>query len=152
MMKKLTTLLAVMAILFVMSGKAQAVPMYYTFGGTVTIVTSDNAGAIADAGLSAGSAVNYTFVVDFDADGFWTQNDGTVNTMTANAYYDPFYATYISGDALEQVDGGIYNADGWAAEMNIGYDCLIGTCGAIAANSDDDLLYIFSNSESMSDW
>ena len=164
-MKKLTTLLAVMAIVFGLSGKAQAVPYYYTFVGTVSSMM-DDAGAIysqlpyvsndyAIGGI--GATVEYWFIVDLDADGTRTLNDGTVTTYSDDADFDYFYADYFSGDALVQVDGGVWNDPPNVAEYNVGYDnvgCdgIIEACGLLSGNSDDDYFDIYSASALVSDW
>ena len=147
-MKKLTTLLTVMAMVFVMSGKAQAVPFYYTFSGAVYSI-DDSAGIIASqlgAGFGIGSTVTYTFILDFAAPGAYTYNDGTTNTQPQNATStDFFYADYISGDALVQVGGGFNNAPTDVAEYNYGADYLTSSLGGqIFGNSDNNLLHIFS--------
>ncbi len=153
-MKKLTILLTVMAMVFVMSGKAQAVPFYYTFSGTVFSV-DDSAGIIASqlpAGFGIGSTVTYTFILDFAATGFYIRNDGTVYTVADSATADTFYADYISGDALAQVGGGIYNAPTDAAELNYGYEFFAYPYGMVRGNSYDDEVYIYSNAADASDW
>ncbi len=149
-MKKMTTLLVVMAALFVMSGKAQAVTMYYTFEGTVT-GASDAAGAVDNAGLSVGSTVTYTFLVDLDADGAITLNNGADFNYTDSAYADFLYSDYVSGDALEQIDGGIYDSGYSIAEYNLGYELSDVDFGYLIGNSQDDLLLLYSYL-GVSDW
>lgn len=95
---------------------AQAIPQYYTFEGTATSVFDDS-GLIAsqfgvDFGL--GSAVNYTFLIDLDADGSYTQNDGTVVThtdytetdgSTYSYFNDFFYTDFVSGHYISTENG-----------------------------------------------
>ena len=150
-MKKLTPLLAAAALLFGLSGKAQAVPMYYTFNGTVTSI-ADNVGAVSTAGLSVGSNVTYTFIVDFAADGARTLNDGTAYAYSDTAGYDYFYTDYVSGDALAQVGGGFNNQPYEIAESNVGFNGLTSAYGYLIGNSSDDLLQIYSNNTVVSNW
>lgn len=150
-MKKLNTLLAVTAIFLSLSGKAQAVPVYYTFEGTVTN-TYDTTGTTIDASLSAGSSVTYTFVVDFDVDGFYTLSDGTDYNYSDSADYDVFYTDYISGDAIAQTSGGTYGSDGNSSEYNFGFNSSTSTVGALVGNFSDDMLFIYSYSADVSDW
>src|SRR3972149_11716217 len=110
-MKRLSALIVAIVAVFALAGHAKAVPMYYTFEGTVSS-TSEHAGIIAAAGLSVGSAVTYTLIVDFATAGSYTRNDGTVYTYTDTASHDYFYADYVSGDALWQKDGGSFNDPG----------------------------------------
>jgi len=66
-MKRLkTVLLATVGMTLGLSGLVQAAPLYYTFEGNVTSIEQDNAGIIASAGLSVGSNLTYTLLVDFD--------------------------------------------------------------------------------------
>jgi len=153
-LKKLSILLAVMAILFSLSGKAQAVPFYYTFSGAVYSI-DDNAGIIASqlgAGFSIDSTVTYTFILDFAATGFYIWNDGTVSTVADTASIDAFYTDYISGDALAQVGGGFNNAPTDAAELNYGYEILAYPYGMVRGNSYDDQVAIYTNAADASDW
>ena len=162
-MKKLITLLAMMAMVFGLSGKAEAIPMYYTFTGTVIGDVTDNhldfndaAGIIESqfgAGFGGGSTVTYTFIVDFNADGFNTLMNDTVEPATDVAgVIDYFYTDYYSGDALWQVGGGTWNADDNYKEYNVGSDSLTGTYGGLYVNSSDDRLFITSDLKDVSDW
>jgi len=154
-MKKLLTAIFVSLFLLAASTPAQAVPMYYTFNGTASGI-SDPTGAIASQlgfGFGVGSNVTYTFIVDLAADGFYTQNDGTVVSYTDESNRDFFYADYYSGDALAQIGGGIYNGPSNVAEYQVGFNCLSVACGsALAGNSADDILQIISDSVTVSNW
>lgn len=162
-MKKLTTLLVVILMAIGLSSTAQAVQQYYTFDGTITTISHDNAGAIANAGFSEGSAVTYTLLIDFDAAASETHFGGYVDydSYADTTSLDHFYVDYFSGDALVQVDGGYYNtvgpADGSgpmnASEKNWGYNTLIGGAGSqLHTNSDDDQLQLKSIGINASDW
>ena len=150
MKKKFLVVLFLLMIMLGVSGTVNAVPMYYTFEGLVSEITSDNAGIISDAGLIEGSPVTYTFLVDFDADGSWTDIDGNKHIISddeANGL-DFFYTDYISGSALKAEEGGTHPYDTyatsteWAAENNIGLDDSSFGEGYLWGNSDDDSLLI----------
>jgi len=114
-MKKLSIL--VFVLVFLLAGMAHATPVYYTFEGTVTVI-SDEAGIIEDAGLSLGSSVSYTFLVDFDQPGTYTLNSGEVVDHWDS---DSFYCKFIGGSILSEKNGGYYNADSDVAESNHGH-------------------------------
>ncbi len=153
-MKKTTVVLATLFMLFVGAQKAQALPMYYTFEGDVDN-TVDFAGIIASqlgATFGVGSFITYTLIVDFDADGYETWNDGTVFMYTFPSTSDDFfYADYYSGDALWKVDGGFITnptkppgtyAPNGVVESNLGSQALLGSYGGFRVNSDDDYLIL----------
>lgn len=162
-MKKITRLLTVFIIAAGLNISAQAIPMYYTFEGSITTISHDNAGAIANAGFNEGDSVSYTLIVDLDADATETHFGGYVDydSYTDSSSWDYFYVDYYSGDALQQIDGGFYNtvgpADGSglmsASESNWGYSTLIGQPGStLHVNSDDDLLQIKNTGLNLTDW
>lgn len=144
-MKKYSVLLAIIVTLLSLTGKAQALPMYYTFSGWITYLQVGEPGIIADAGLSVEDPISYTFIVDLDAPGSVRQNSGTVTT-TSDVVYDSFYDDYYSGDALTEKDGGFYNAASDIAEYNYGYQCFsLSPCGFLLGNSGDDIVQISSD-------
>src|SRR3972149_5669529 len=108
-MRRISTLIAAFATVFALAGHAKAAPMYYTFDGTVSSIDNDDAGIIADAGLSVGSLVTYRLIFDLAADGTYTRNNADVITRTDTASFDYFFTDYVSGDALQQKDGGYFN-------------------------------------------
>jgi len=148
---------AVFASLFLLAAStpAQAVPMYYTFNGTVYSL-NDGAGAIASQlglGFGVGSTVTYTFIVDFGADGSMRQNDLTVINRTDEPIYDYFYTDYFSGGPLlTQVGVGAFNAATDIAEYNYGFNGVTVVLGSLRGNSADDLLAIVSYDYFISDW
>ncbi|MEE9543652.1 MAG: PEP-CTERM sorting domain-containing protein [Thermodesulfobacteriota bacterium] len=153
-MRKISALIVAVVAVFALAGHAKAAPMYYQFDGTASSIT-DDAGIIADAfgvAFGVGSAVTYTFIVDFNADGTQTLNDGTVNTIADTAEKDFFYADYVSGDALWQKDGGTFNDPDDVAEYNNGLNSLLGTEGSLYGNSADDYLKIYSPFNFVPDW
>lgn len=160
-MKNLRTILALSSSL--MCSTSIAAPLYYTFEGSITTISHDNAGAIASAGFSVGSSVTYTLLIDFDAAASETHFGGYVDydSYLDTGSWDYFYVDYIGGDALTEVDGGFYNtvgpADGTgsmnASEKNWGYDTLVGVPGGfLHTNSDDDQLQLKNIGLNVSDW
>ena len=109
----------VITLLLSAGGVAQAVPMYYTFEGTITVM-SDDAGIIADSGFELGSQVSYTFLIDFDIEGSYTLNSGEIIDVGDRINRDTFYGDYIEGSMLNEKDGGFYNAPTDNAESNYG--------------------------------
>ena len=102
----------------------QASPIYYTFSGTVTTIT-DPTGIISASGLIVGSEVQYTFLIDFGADGKQTKYNGTVETRTNYGDTDFFYTDYLYGSALQPKDGGYWSKQpggNAVAEYNYGFD------------------------------
>ena len=129
-MRKIITSLAVLAIMLSFSGKAEAVPAYYTFDGTITSAYETAAGQLGS--NAVGDSLSYTFMVDFDIQGtysLWngntyTVNDSSYNVGTTNEYsIDSFYTDYIGGSVLT-VNGGYYeNLGGYnTSEFNYGYE------------------------------
>jgi hypothetical protein len=85
-------------------GTVFATPMYYTFDGTITITGSSSnlEGTMYD----LGSSVTYTFLVDFDADGFAQAGGVTYETAdqytSPDSYKDYFFTDYVGGSALQE--------------------------------------------------
>lgn len=98
--KAYTALAAIFGILLSV-GNTQAVPMYYTFNGTTTLVSGDSA-TISDLGLTIGTAVSYTVMIDTDLDGTYTYGSVEITPLDT-ATRDYFYADYIGGDVLPDV-------------------------------------------------
>ncbi len=140
-MKKTTILMAALIMLVVSAPQAQAVPMYYTFEGTVSSF-SDAAGAITlqmPSGFGIGSAVTYTVILDFDADGYYALHDGSTVAYTDNpGIADYFYADAYSGDYLSAVGGGSFGGPSYIAEYNWGMN------GSIYTRSPDDTMVMYA--------
>jgi hypothetical protein len=148
----LLLLLSNLIAAFMISSPVYAVPMIYTFEGTLPANIKDDAGIIADAGLEAGSPVSYIVLIDFDQPGSYTLNDGMVYTYpliedagSTPIYY--YYDDYLGGSALQEKNDGIHNAPSDVAEYNV----LLSSNradweGWIRLNSDDNPLYIYANS------
>jgi len=88
-------------LLTLLSAKVIAVPMYYTFEGTVTGYDIFYTQPIAESyGLGIGADVSYTYLVDFASDGSYTHTFlGTV-THTDTADIDYFYVDYVGGSEI----------------------------------------------------
>ena len=111
-----------------------AVPLYYTFEGRVSAIAEDDAGIIADAGITdgiSGSELNYVIKVDFDAARTTTYTDGSVYTFDSTATtslfdFNNFYADFTSGGLIGPKNGGAYTTIGNSvtdvAEYNWGMD------------------------------
>lgn len=103
-----------------LSGIASALPVYITVQGSVGVISTDAAGIIAEAGYDIGSILSFTLAIDLERGGTITYNDTSVIE-----YVDPygrrdFFAEYISGDILQEKDGGFYNAGTDVAQCNYG--------------------------------
>jgi len=112
-MKKLLVILCGILLVLGVMGVAIAVPIKYTFEGTVTVI-NDGAGIIAGAGLGLGSNVSYEFLIDIDQPGSYRRNNGEIKE------WGSFYADYISGSRLSEKGGGFYSAPTDIAESNYG--------------------------------
>lgn len=113
---KIRLLLA--ALVFGLSSSAtHAVPQYYTFIGSVTSVLATGTSATS---VQVGDAVEYVFIADFFGEGFFTRNDGSVETLADASPIDYFYSDYISGRTLENWDGNPPAFPGQTAEWNYG--------------------------------
>ena len=141
--------------LHIMSNKANAAPVYYTFSGEVTYV-NDTQGLIATQGLGVGSHVSYTFIVDADLQAYKYRVDGTVEVFSdvqvPSWRADRFYVDYYSGDALLKDGNGWYTdplSSGYNqfkyAEYNYGDNSWLSGSGInafVKMNSDDNSLAI----------
>ncbi|MEW8348772.1 MAG: PEP-CTERM sorting domain-containing protein [Candidatus Thiodiazotropha taylori] len=107
-------------VFLALSGYVQAVPLYFTFDGSIQSSIADDAGAITDAGLSINDAISYTFLIDFDEQASRINNDGTTYVYPDTINNDHFFADHIGSGALGLVDAGFYNAPSNAAEYNYG--------------------------------
>lgn len=103
-----------------LAGSVQATPLYYTFEGTLEIV-QDDAGAIANAGISNGDSVSYVFLIDRERQAMALFNNGWTIEY-ADDYRDWFYVELISGSLLEPVNGGFFNAPNNPEEEHLGLD------------------------------
>lgn len=74
---------------------AHAVPMFYTFSGTVD--SSNDDVLAASYGLGIGASVSYTFMIDLDLAGSVTQNGVTTNHSDIPGTVDYFFVDYVGG-------------------------------------------------------
>jgi len=134
------------ATLLAFSQVSFATPLYYTFEGEVNRIAGYNANSVADAaGLNVGATVSYTLLLDFDAPGSLTYNNGATYTYTDYSGYDYFFADYIAGDAL-QLDYSNY-----VEEYNVGLSYNYYNYYDYSSIAVDDYLY-FYNYTDISDW
>ncbi|MET0045785.1 MAG: PEP-CTERM sorting domain-containing protein [Candidatus Thiodiazotropha sp. 6PLUC3] len=95
---------------------AQAIPLYYSFEGSVeTYPISDESGFLSDIGLAAGDSVSYTFMVDKDRQGSHRNEFGdldedqdTVRTGSRATNYfvhDSFYVELVESSVFDLVQG-----------------------------------------------
>lgn len=77
---------------------AWSYPIQYTIDGNVIQGPgiNDTAGFLADLGITVGSHVSYTFVIDLDAKGTIMLSDGTISELADTS----FYAHYLSGSTI----------------------------------------------------
>ena len=88
-------------------------------------LNQDDAGIMAEQGLSEGSPVSYKYLIDFDRDAFNIFNNGSYQIFTdgqgqASPLVDYFYGELISGTTLPEKDGGSNNGTTDYAEMHYG--------------------------------
>lgn len=129
---------------------AMALPVYYTFDGTVTA-------ASADLGFAAGDAVRYVFLVDMDQEGYNTR-DGVVEAAIGDSQTDYFHSDYVGGDAL--ASDGVQPGLPLRLSFHFGYDYAFAPTalkvGYMAgSNSDEsgtDQVYVRSTSSMASEW
>ncbi|MDY6990730.1 MAG: VPLPA-CTERM sorting domain-containing protein [Thermodesulfobacteriota bacterium] len=131
-----------------------AAPMYYTFEGTVTDITQDDAGAIAAAGVSVGDPVSYVMIVDFEADGTETLVNGDTITKMDTTTNDYFFSDYVGGSLIDEVNGGFFDGDTDVAEYNWGQnqDTMIVDYGALHGLSMDNRVSAIGFTTMVSDW
>jgi hypothetical protein len=122
---------------------AQAVPLYYTFEGNIdSSYSRGGTSYFADAGLTVGSAVSYTLLVDFDQQGSHTHYNGITHTYTDHYYYDHFLTDYIAGSALMDDSLGPFSRPHHTAEYNDGYQRW--NWGRLFTGSDNSWLNIYT--------
>ena len=96
----------------------QAVPQYYTFNGNVSAFSDTSAQDFINTtyGVGLNDEVSYTFLVDFDLDGFSTFtdnngftseyvfNDSTTVNILGETITDYFYVEYVGGSGFTELD------------------------------------------------
>lgn len=138
--------------LFGLVGSAQAVPMYYTFEGTITN-TNDSAGALAAAGLSSGDSVSYTFLVDKELQGTIIRNDGSKIIFPDTPSSDYFYCDLVSGSLIDEINGGYFNAPNHYAEKYLAIESTISSpYSSLSSGPNDNFIRVYSYAIDFSDW
>lgn len=144
------------AILAAGASVADGAPMVYRFEGAIIQSYESTLGDL-EATLSAtghsladaepGDPVAYEVIVDFAAAGTELRVDGTPITYGDSSSNDMFYAHYLSGRLLAEVDGGFHNEWYDSAARNYGSDYQFGTvprAGDLMLGSDDDRFEIYA--------
>jgi len=152
-MKKIIFVLAVANLL--LCNMTFADLMYYTFEGTISSIPEDNAGAVANAGLSVNDPIIYIFAVDLEADGYRTFYDNTIEIWSDTATIDFYYDDLASQDYLSSVDGGYppYHVDSEVKDKNFGYwyNGPAGNMSYLFSDSREDTVQL-EGSDNISDW
>lgn len=135
-----------------LAGNTQSAPLYYSFDGTIGLIT-DDLGIIADAGLSLGSSISYTILVDTERLATATRVDGSVHTYPdTTPDYDYFFADLISGSEIDEVDGGSHNETFSVTEWNIGNDLYNSTVALLNVGSQDNNIMVHSAYQNFNEW
>jgi hypothetical protein len=110
-----------------------ATPVYYSFQGTISSTNHP------DAGYTVGSPINYVFMVDLDAAGYYNQYGSPfyfTDVTDGNGYINQFLAEYVGGNAVPTD----YNP-GNPIEFHRGYSQnYAGTVNAFLGGSNSDPL------------
>ena len=148
---KRTSIIIAAILTLLLAGHAFADLMYYTFEGTLTSITMDNAEAVLNAELIVTDPVSYTFAVDFEAVGFIKYYNGTYITQADIPNHLDYFYTYLVGEGyLSSVNGG-YTPENYVQEYNKGnYSGFTGT-SHLLGDSQGDFVIIFGSAH-LSDW
>ncbi len=119
-MRKFFILLLLILFICCSFSIAGAVPMYYTFEGTVTNIENEN-GSINPVQVSIGDSVEQVWIVDLETSGYDTFINGTINYYPDNGEFNYFYVDYYSGLNVVLTSPGLYDGAGDVAEINRGY-------------------------------
>lgn len=104
---------------------AWSYPVQYTLEGYVTKGTgiNDSAGFLADMGITVGSRVSYSIIIDLNSTGTVLFNDGTITNPLDTYGNNTFYAHYAGGSTitsnnyLSSYNGILENNYGGGAEI-----------------------------------
>ncbi|GEM_PF-1882973 len=140
MLKKSFRVLFVASTLLLWWGVAHALPMYYTFEGTITSIENDSLGLVSQAGLIVTSQVSYTFIVDFDEQSFITFSDRPTEVLVDTAIDDWFYDELYSSAYLF-TDFGIFDETRYFGQSYFG-DFIYGSMSmSFTVNAKDSIHY-----------
>ena len=156
------------ALLFlaVVPASSFGAPMLYTFSGVVTGY-QDDAGIIGESyGLPGfvGHAVEYVYLVDFEAPGEVTDSEGNHVVLedwsNATVAFDYFYVKGISGSLIAEKDGGyLAHQPGFISQADIQYGYNISyqspppdISGNMVSGSDDDNYSVSLSGLFAQDW
>jgi hypothetical protein len=128
-MKYILSSLLSFFIFFLLISTASALPMTVSLEGQISsipIYYNDSAGILAEQGISIGSMIKYSFLIDFDLNAFTVMNDNsTVSYVdgigsSTSSNIDYFYAELLSGAIIPEKNGGFYNDADQAADIHYG--------------------------------
>ncbi len=121
---KITCMFAAIMLAVTTTRTTHADPVYYTFGGTITTINTTTNNSVAEDIYSIGESVSYTIMADLDLQGTRELHDGTITTFNDrdDTYITDnyFYAEFINGDIVPEVNGGMNNAPTDVKHMNHG--------------------------------
>jgi len=135
-MKKL--FICTMLFVFGLAGMSYAVPMYYTYEGTLVTITTTPGGSptyITDQGINPGDNFTWVFLIDFDRPGEKTRNNG--ETYAAGDFYADliYHSPYFEALNVEYDDDPNRTAEynyGWVTQYSSGWrsDVYVGPGGS----------------------
>ncbi len=144
--------ITLLASLFLNIGHCNAESFIYSFEGVISTIFHDAAGIIANEGYEIGDYVRASFQVDFQQDGYFILNNGTVvipedPAMTNNTFWY-FFSSLIDGTRLPEVNGGMHNEPETINEYHIGYlnSSPTGNSGVLQGGISDSSISIIKNS------
>jgi hypothetical protein len=86
---------------------AHAVPIYYTFEGSITYPVYDSTGYMGDLGLDIGDPVSLTFMVDrgrqVGTDAVYVSNHDNGNPASNFIFHDSFYAELVESSVFDLI-------------------------------------------------
>ncbi|MCU7931723.1 MAG: hypothetical protein KZQ90_13055 [Candidatus Thiodiazotropha sp. (ex Codakia rugifera)] len=94
---------------------------YYTFEGSIDRI-GDDAGAVANAGLSINDPICYVFLIDRERPGTRVIKDGSIFTYNDDMNRAYFFTDLISGSMIHEVDGGCFNGPTSIVRFNRGFE------------------------------
>jgi hypothetical protein len=99
--KVLGSVLCAMAVFLAPCSTALAAPFLYTLTGHVLgHGMVDTAGYLSQLGITAGSTVSYSLIIDLDAPANITYGDGSVQPYTPTPGRIAFFASYVTGSTI----------------------------------------------------
>ncbi len=98
----------------------------YSFSGNVSSLFYDGGGILAAHNVTVGDPVSASYIVDFEAPGFYLLNDGSLDVPAdpplGNVHTTYFYCRWASGTLLPEANGGFNNRPQDIAEYFTGWN------------------------------